>query len=313
MLRFSIVTPTFNQGATIRQTIESVLGQDYRDLEYWVFDAGSRDGTLKVLRDYEGDPRFHWVSEPDKGQSDAINKGLARATGDLFNWINSDDYFAPGALGKLSAAWEKDRGLHIVSARTDEFRGDPPDIFNQTRLQLRDSAEASITVGVYCQPSTFWRTDIVRELGGVDPDLHCVMDWNMWVRYLVLHGQSKVRLIDDVGAYYRHHAQAKTTAQGARFYEEAAMVFQNLHHSLDAPPPFMIPEAERAPEWQCKLFRLGPDFDRELYLGKYAERMVRTWRRKDPVKAKRWLQVAIHYKPFLTWWRLKMWLRLLFK
>jgi glycosyltransferase involved in cell wall biosynthesis len=313
MPRFSIVTPTFNQGATIRQTIESVLSQDFRDLEYWVFDAGSRDETLKVLRDYEGDPRFHWVSEPDKGQSDAINKGLARATGDLFNWLNSDDYLAPGALGKLASVWEQDRSLHIVSARTDEFRGDPPVVFNQTRLQLRDSAEASITVGVYCQPSTYWRTDIFRDLGGVDPDLHCVMDWNLWVRYLALHGQAKVKVIPDLAAYFRHHAEAKTTAQGARFYEEAAIVFQNLHLTLDAPPPFLIHEAQRDPHWKCNLFRLGPDFDRELYLGKYADRMVRTWRRRDAVKAKRWLKVALHYKPWLDAWRLKMWLRLLFQ
>ncbi len=139
------------------------------------------------------------------------------------------------------------------------------------------------------------------------------MDWNLWVRYLALHGQSKVRRIDDIGAYYRHHAAAKTTAQGARFYAEAAMVFQNLHLTLDAPVAFMIPEAERDLEWKCKPFRIGPDFDRELYLGKYAERMVRTCRRSNVDQTRRWLRVAYHYKPWLTWWRVKMWLRLLFK
>ena len=76
-----LVTPTYQQASTIRETIESVLRQDYADLDYWVFDAGSRDGTVEILRSYENDPRFHWVSEPDKGQSDAINKGLARCTG----------------------------------------------------------------------------------------------------------------------------------------------------------------------------------------------------------------------------------------
>lgn len=92
MPRISLVTPTFRQAATLRETIESVLGQDHRDLEYWVIDAGSQDGTVEMLREYERDARFHWISEPDKGQSDAINKGLARCTGEIFNWINSDDY-----------------------------------------------------------------------------------------------------------------------------------------------------------------------------------------------------------------------------
>ena len=102
MPRISLVTPTFRQAATLRETIESVLGQDHRDLEYWVIDAGSQDGTVEMLREYEHDPRFHWISEPDKGQSDAINKGLARSTGEIFNWINSDDYLEPGALARVA-------------------------------------------------------------------------------------------------------------------------------------------------------------------------------------------------------------------
>ena len=313
MPRFSLVTPTFHQAATIRQTIESVLSQDFGDLDYWVFDAGSRDGTVEILHSFEGDPRFHWVSEPDRGQSDAINKGLARATGDLFNWLNSDDYLAPGALRLLATAWEKNRDNHIVSGRTAEFRGDPPDIFSHTRLELRRSAEESINVGVYCQQSTFWRTDLFREFGGVDPALHCMMDWNLWVRYLARHGQDRVVLLDDICAYFRHHAQAKTTAIAHRFHDEAKMIFQNLLLTLDAPPEFLIPEAERDAAWERKPFALGPDFDRDLYLGRYAERMVRVHRRKNPQLAREWLGRAMRHKPGLTPWRAKMGLRLLFK
>ena len=143
MPRISLVTPTYNQAATIRETIESVLGQDYADLDYWVFDAGSRDGTVEILRRYEHDPRFHWVSEPDKGQSDAINKGLARCTGEVFNWINSDDYLEPGALGRVAEAFQENQGLDIVSGWTAEFRGNPPEVFNRIQLQLRATPEAA--------------------------------------------------------------------------------------------------------------------------------------------------------------------------
>ena len=166
MPRISIVTPTYQQASTIRETIESVLAQDHANLDYRVLDGGSTDGTVEILRSYENDPRFHWVSEPDKGQSDAINKGLARCTGEIFNWINSDDYLEPGALRKVAEAFGKSPGLDIVSGRTAEFRGDPPEIFNRIQLQLRATAEQSIPVGVFCQPSTFWRTEIVRALGG---------------------------------------------------------------------------------------------------------------------------------------------------
>ena len=313
MPRFTIVTPTFNQAGTIRETIESVLGQDFGDFEYWVFDAASTDGTPDILRSYEGDPRFRWVSEPDRGQSDAINKGLARATGDLFNWLNSDDYLAPGALRVLAAAWEKDRSAHIVSGRTAEFRGEPPEIFNHTHLELRNSAEASINVGVFNQQGTFWRTNIFREAGGVDPALHCMMDWNLWVRYLARHGQDRVILIDPVCAYFRHHAAAKTSALGESFHAEAKIIFHNLLLTLGAPRDFLLPEAETDSSWARQPFVLGPAFQRDLFLGNYAERMVRVHRRTNPALARLWLNRAFGYPPGPTFWRIKMRLRLLFR
>src|SRR5260221_5302272 len=94
----SIVTPSYNQGKFIRETIESVLTQDYANIEYWVIDGGSTDETLGILQQYENDPRFHWISEPDKGQSDAINKGWSRCQGDVLAWLCSDDLYCPGAI-----------------------------------------------------------------------------------------------------------------------------------------------------------------------------------------------------------------------
>ena len=312
-VRISIVTPTYQQASTIRETIESVLKQDYTDLEYWVIDGGSADGTVEILRSYESDPRFHWVSEPDQGQSDAINKGLARCTGEIFNWINSDDYLEPGALRRVAETFAKNPGLDIVSGWTAEFRGEPAQIFNRIQLQLRATAEQSIPVGVYCQPSTFWRTEIVRALGGADTSLHYVMDWNLWTRYLARYGQENVRLIDDLLAHYRHHAAAKTSTGSDQFYDEAKVVFHNLHLSLHAPEPFLLTEAETSPSWKRHRFEVNPEFDRERYLGSYAERMVRTYRKNDPARAKEWLGRTWGYKPGITLWRLKMWLRLMFK
>ena len=310
MPRISLVTPTYQQASTLRETVESVLRQDHRDLDYWVIDAGSKDGTVELLREYENDPRFHWISEPDRGQSDAINKGLARCTGEIFNWINSDDYLEPSALTRVADAFAKNPRADIVSGATAEFRDPSPQEFNRIRLQLRNTAEASITVGVFCQPSTFWRTEIVRGLGGIDPALHYVLDWDLWVRYLARHGQENVVRIDDLLAHYRHHAAAKTATGSGQFYDEAKTVFHNLHLSLAAPEWFLLPEAELRTGGRRRDFVIGSSFDRGRYLGCYAERMVRTWRDKDRALARLWLGRTWVRKPWITPWRLKMALRL---
>ena len=310
MPRISIVTPTLNQATTLRETIESVLRQDYPDLEYWVFDGGSTDGTQAILQEYERDPRFHWSSEPDRGQSDAVNKGLARATGEVFNWINSDDYLAPGALRKVARAFEENPRVEIVSGLTGEFRDRHPEVCNYIRLQIRSSPEETITVGVFCQPSTFWRTDIFRALGGLETSLHFTMDWHLWVKYLARYGQDKVLLLPDPLAHFRHHAEAKTSKDSEKFYRDVERVYHDLNTAVQAPPEFLDDQLRSTSPLS---FVLSPEFDRELYLGRYAERRVRVYRKKDLTQARKWIHRAFHYKPGVTWWRMKMALRLAWK
>jgi glycosyltransferase involved in cell wall biosynthesis len=311
--KISLVTPTYNQAATLRQTIESVLRQDYENLEYRIFDAGSRDGTVEIMREYDNDSRFHWTSGPDKGQSDAINRGLARCTGEIFNWINSDDYLEPGALRIVAESFQRHGGIDLVSGKTAEFRGDPPHIFNTIELPLRASPEATITVGIFCQPSTFWRTQIIREIGGIDEKLHYVMDWDLWVRYLARFGQKRVRRIEQLLAHYRHHPQAKTSAGSEKFYEEAGAIFRRLLLAQNAPPNFLRLENFAPAVAPATTYTFGPHFGRARFLGAYAERMVRIQRKKNPTLARKWLRAAFGQKPWVTFWRLKMALRLLFR
>ena len=117
--RISIVTPSYNQGRFIEETIQSVLGQGYPNVEYIIIDGGSTDNTVEIIRKYAKHLTY-WVSEPDRGQSHAINKGLARCTGDLFGWINSDDVLMPGALEVVAEAWRRRPG-RIISGATSIF------------------------------------------------------------------------------------------------------------------------------------------------------------------------------------------------
>jgi glycosyltransferase involved in cell wall biosynthesis len=309
--RISLVTPTLNQASTIRETIEGVLRQDYGNFEYRVLDGGSRDGTIEILREYEADPRFKWTSEPDQGQSDAINKGLALSTGDLFNWINSDDYLAPGALKILGDTFRRNPAADVVSGSTAEFRGAPPEIFKNIHLALRSCPESTVTVGVFCQPSTFWRTTILRDLDGVDPALHYMMDWHLWARYLTRYGQRHVVRVDQRLAHYRHHAKAKTYIASDKFYLEAASIFHELLVATGAPATFLQLEGKSQPSAErSRKFAFGPHFKPAQFLAAYAERMVRIHRGKDPEMAKKWLKCALARKPWITPWRIKMMVRL---
>ncbi len=185
-LRISLVTPSFNQAPFIERTVQSILNQqgDF-DLEYMVFDGGSTDGTLDVLRRHDG--RLFWASERDRGQSDAINKGLRRATGDVVGWVNSDDVLRPGALAKVaevfrapSALWmhgrcdlidEHDRVIrHGVTAYKEWCCRH----YSYARL---------VTENYISQQTTFWRRSLHDRVGYLDEGLHFAMDWDLWLRF----------------------------------------------------------------------------------------------------------------------------------
>lgn len=179
----SIVTPSFNQGKFIRETIESVLTQDYPNIEYWVIDGGSSDETLTILKEYEHDLRFHWISEQDSGQSDAINKGLARCRGEIFNWLCSDDIMLPGTLRHVANAWvdhQEPAIIYGLAKFIDEHGGNlgycpfqSPQLTLQRLLTLKT---------IPYQPATFVPTQHFREIGGLDPTYHFTMDLDMWVK-----------------------------------------------------------------------------------------------------------------------------------
>lgn len=207
--KISIVTPSYNQGQFIEETIRSILFQGYPNLEYIIIDGGSTDNTLEIIRKYE--PWLtYWISEPDKGQSEAINKGLQKCTGEIFNWICSDDYLDNHVLIKIANNF-KDENINAVCGVSRLLYCDHSIGYERTLLD--DSIEKMISTSFISQPCTFYRMEVIQRLGGLNNELHYCMDAEWWVRYLLLYGTEGICKTDDILANYRHHASSKTESQ----------------------------------------------------------------------------------------------------
>ena len=205
--KITIITPTFNQGQYIEQTIRSILLQNYSNLEYIIIDGGSTDNTIEIIKKYS-DFITYWVSEKDNGQSHAINKGLKQATGDVFNWLNSDDYYLPNALSTVGKAFMNNE-LNVFCGQllTETKDG------NRTHFRgafTKKTIEKTITSRYFCQPPTFFRLSIVKQLGGVATQLHFCMDLELWVNYLAHFGHSGIEENKAFLSVFRLHEAAKT-------------------------------------------------------------------------------------------------------
>ena len=228
----TIITPSYNQAVFLEETLRSVLLQGYPNLEYIVIDGGSTDGTREILEKYSPWLDF-WVSEPDRGQSDAINKGLARATGEWINWINSDDCLLPGALASLVTPAGSDE-VRIVAGSTVNIR-DGHD-FGRYSVRLASWPATLFFLGVN-QPGSLLRTEDVRAAGGVRADLRLCMDLDLWQQMIRTHGPDCIRLITDEVATYRYHEASKTCSESDPFaLEEYALLF-DLATALGADLP----------------------------------------------------------------------------
>lgn len=178
--RISIVTPSFNQGRFIEETIRSVLLQGYPNLEYFVMDGGSTDGSIKIIGKYAR--WLEWESGPDRGQSHAINKGWRRSTGDILAWLNSDDVLLPGALHEVAQHWSRNPAvgfLHGITEIVDQ-EGQPTGRTWGASFELDASLRAS--ENYIAQQSTFISRSAIEKVGSLDETLEMSMDWDLWLR-----------------------------------------------------------------------------------------------------------------------------------
>jgi GT2 family glycosyltransferase len=236
--RVSLVTPSYNQGQFIEEAIRSVLLQGYPDLEYIIIDGGSTDGSVEIIRKYE--PWLaYWVSEPDRGQSHAINKGLERSTGQLFNWHNSDDVLTPNSLAITAAAMVNfptasyAHGYRIVIDGQGNVLRDTKHSFDSETgfVPERTQSVSNLTGGQ--QPGCLMDRDLVVEVGGVDENLHYVMDRDLTLRLELV---KPPLYVNHPVIYLRIHSEAKSLLWDTQRAKERLIIARKIFRRRDLPP-----------------------------------------------------------------------------
>ena len=218
----TIVTPSYNQGRFLEATIQSVLAQDYPNIEYLVVDGASTDNSAEVIRRH-ADRITWWVSEKDKGQSDAINKGLRRGRGEIVGWLNSDDMYEPGAVSAAVAAFRSrpEAGLVYADARAIDAEGRQFNLMHAGQYKLVDL----LSYKIVCQPASFMRRSVLEQVNYLNPDYHLLMDHLLWIQMAL---KAPLVYVPQVWASARYHDQAKNRTRGAAYGREAKVLIEDL-------------------------------------------------------------------------------------
>ena len=222
--RISIVTPSYNQGQFIEETIRSVLLQGYPNVEYIIIDGGSTDQSTEIIKKYE--PLLtHWVTEEDRGQAHAINKGLARSTGEIFQWINSDDVLLPGALRLIAEGYEGEAvATPILCGSSLESAVPQPNTGLSALTMFRGM--------VFSQPGVWMPRRNVRDLQ-LDERFQYAFDWHFLLRFL--EKGNPIKYLSQPSVFFRYHAASKTISQRESFRKEGHAILAELAHIFTNP------------------------------------------------------------------------------
>ncbi len=219
--KISVITPSFNQGAYIEETIRSIVLQNYPNVEYIIIDGGSTDETISVIQKYEQWINY-WVSEKDNGQSEAIQKGLDKCSGIIFNWINSDDVLAKDALYNIALSYMNNTALKVITGGCNHFNDNGP----IGPAYVKDlTFEGMIGEYSWFQQPSQWI--VLKNTGAltIDPNLHYAFDWAM---ILNLNLQShEISYLPVVLSHFRYHEQSKTTLFDERFKQEKLLIVKS--------------------------------------------------------------------------------------
>ena len=216
--KITIVMPSYNQAMYLERTILSVLNQAYPNLEFIIIDGGSTDGSVDIIKKYEGYLAY-WYSGPDSGQSDALNHGFSKATGDIFGWLNSDDLYLPGAFGSVAEAFRVRSESGVVFG--DWWEIDNADEVTSVNYAFDFSLGHLIHEGFHLNSQAmFWRRAVHQRFGAFDIKLHRTMDYDLILRLGLVEGQGAFYRIPQALACFRRHTEQKTIGFDRRVLDE---------------------------------------------------------------------------------------------
>jgi len=268
--KISIVTPSYNQAQYLEETIRSVLMQGYPNLEYIIIDGGSTDGSTEIIKNYESKISY-WVSEMDHGQPHAINKGFSNATGEIMAWINSDDYYAPGAFKIIADTFKKNNTAWVAGkCYTVELDGSIKPENEKPEEKIKNWFVRSL----YAQPGIFWRRVLWEKTDKIDESLQYSFDYELWLQFA--HHQSFPYWIDKHLAFFRLQPESKTISYKTRFDHEDKIILKRHEHLLENPS-----QRRRA---------------RNLRRIRMADRYISTTDRTEPVLKK--ILLCLYYAPW---------------
>ncbi len=218
--KISIITPSFNQAQFIERTIQSVLSQDYPNIEYIIMDGGSTDGTLEILKKY--DKKIIWKSAKDNGQSDAINKGLKIATGDIVAYLNSDDTYEPETFSKVANFFKKNPEKKWVYGKCQIINEEDQEIRKwitcyKNLLLKKFSYSKLLSENFISQPATFWKKELHKEIGYFNEKENFCMDYEFWLRI----GQKyNAGIINDYLSNFRYYSDSKSGSVNKKQFQD---------------------------------------------------------------------------------------------
>lgn len=254
--KISIVTPSFNQGQYLEETILSVLGQNYANMEYIIMDGGSSDNSVEIIKKYEKH-LTHWVSEKDGGQASAINKGFEISTGDILCWLNSDDYFLPGTLQWISEKLDVSKkqmllgnSFHFIDGVSDAWGSDVPGFYAKYNLKLYDYV---------IQPSSFWTRKTWEQTGNLNNAMYFAFDWDWYIR--ALNFGTEIMTTGRYLSSYRIHKTHKTRSGGMQRVNEIGNIY--LKYSGDKYHKsymYLISNKKRIQSFQKKIIKYKLSF-----------------------------------------------------
>jgi glycosyltransferase involved in cell wall biosynthesis len=224
--RISIIIPSFRQGRFIEETIRSIVLQQWPNLELIIIDGASTDETVDVIRKYE--PWItHWVSEPDRGQTEAIIKGLEKVTGDIVAWFNADDFFVDGIFAAVAAAWRRTPHAIYAAPVVNFYDRGKETLITPRGMSIDNVVQYWKRQALWHDPGLFWSRTVVAKVGVPDPSLHYSHDYDYLLRAMQ---HAPVEYVECVAAGFRLHQESKTIAHTERMMDETALVSRRYWH-----------------------------------------------------------------------------------